>query len=729
MRVGSLRDVSSADLIEQLVLERPLIGPPEERGAATVLDREARAELLRRDDVVTALWQAIELPPGEGARELHRSIIRLRIAVRLLAALPPERGREALAALLGSPRSDVRGEACDALIRLATHDDGVWQVLLDPANDVKTLRASLNALVRRNALGAAEPLVLPLTERIETRDLATEALSFGGTTAWHALAALALSDPRMANPAVVTLVSLLKRGGDVAAAFEPIAAAIHAAAPEDGWDIVGAALVPLGSRRVTDEAFARGEGDIVYRSAKELASRIRTWIAAPLQRTASAKATPAHVSDVVVHGDAVLELTTRAPGTTGIFPLYAPHRSRALVETSEGRVLLRALSTEVHVAGVPRYRVCCWKYDARGEFNRIYPIDEVAAESTRMAPRFKVPAVLRPGWPVEQTGALSYLRAGRYVASLAELELRSDDGPPFSVLPWPGDDDDDHGEIDQPNALPHFVSQELATRDGPAEIALLPTRTAPDADPVALVWRIAEELASGSRSAPPGTTNRSRYYGALLQGSARLVNGPTRVLLLFPLAHAGERDRFLAFARAASSPPPLPLGTERLVFRAWRDDAHDLDLASELWGDARVTSLIGGPLDRREAHARLVRELGFERNHGVEYWPIFDRARDEHVGCAGLHPRDPATRVFELGFHLLPRHQGRGLATEAARSVIDWAFDVLGATSLFAGHHPDNSGSKAVLIKLGFHHTHDELYPPTGLEHPSYVLTRQDRAR
>jgi RimJ/RimL family protein N-acetyltransferase len=49
---------------------------------------------------------------------------------------------------------------------------------------------------------------------------------------------------------------------------------------------------------------------------------------------------------------------------------------------------------------------------------------------------------------------------------------------------------------------------------------------------------------------------------------------------------------------------------------------------------------------------------------------------------------------------------------------------VLGAASLFAGHHPDNAASKHALERLGFRYTHHELYPPTGLEHPGYELVR-----
>jgi hypothetical protein len=44
--------------------------------------------------------------------------------------------------------------------------------------------------------------------------------------------------------------------------------------------------------------------------------------------------------------------------------------------------------------------------------------------------------------------------------------------------------------------------------------------------------------------------------------------------------------------------------------------------------------------------------------------------------------------------------------------------------ALFTGHNPASDASRARLARLGFRHTHDELYPPTGLLHPSYRLDR-----
>jgi RimJ/RimL family protein N-acetyltransferase len=158
---------------------------------------------------------------------------------------------------------------------------------------------------------------------------------------------------------------------------------------------------------------------------------------------------------------------------------------------------------------------------------------------------------------------------------------------------------------------------------------------------------------------------------------------------------------------------------ERLVFRAWAES--DLPLAAALWADAEVTRFIGAV----DARARLVAEIACQREHGIQYWPIFLKDGGTHVGCAGLRPRDAST--LELGFHLHPAFWGRGLAAEAARATIAFAFETLSVAALFAGHHPDNEPSRRLLAKLGFEHTHDELYPATGRMHPSYILRARPR--
>ena len=164
------------------------------------------------------------------------------------------------------------------------------------------------------------------------------------------------------------------------------------------------------------------------------------------------------------------------------------------------------------------------------------------------------------------------------------------------------------------------------------------------------------------------------------------------------------------------------LTTHRLGFSHWLPE--DLPLAEALWGDARVTSLIGGPFSAQQVEGRLSAEIASMKAHNVQYWPVFLLEADQHVGCAGLRLYRLDQQIYELGFHFRPANWGRGLAQEAGQAVIQFAFQQIGAEALFAGHHPGNSASRRVLMKLGFQSTHEEFYPPTGLKHPSYLLTR-----
>jgi [ribosomal protein S5]-alanine N-acetyltransferase len=107
---------------------------------------------------------------------------------------------------------------------------------------------------------------------------------------------------------------------------------------------------------------------------------------------------------------------------------------------------------------------------------------------------------------------------------------------------------------------------------------------------------------------------------------------------------------------------------------------------------------------------------------GIQYWPVFLLQNNDLAGCAGLRPYGRDERVPELGFHFRPKYWGQGLAEEAARGVIAYAFDTLAMRSLFAGHHPSNGASEHLLKKLGFRWTHEEIYPPTGLLNPAYLL-------
>jgi RimJ/RimL family protein N-acetyltransferase len=70
------------------------------------------------------------------------------------------------------------------------------------------------------------------------------------------------------------------------------------------------------------------------------------------------------------------------------------------------------------------------------------------------------------------------------------------------------------------------------------------------------------------------------------------------------------------------------------------------------------------------------------------------------IGMCGLVKRDSLDDV-DVGFAFLSRHWSKGYAVEAAAAVLDYARRELQMRRIVAITNPDNSGSIAVLEKIG----------------------------
>lgn len=163
--------------------------------------------------------------------------------------------------------------------------------------------------------------------------------------------------------------------------------------------------------------------------------------------------------------------------------------------------------------------------------------------------------------------------------------------------------------------------------------------------------------------------------------------------------------------------------TSRLEFRVWTKD--DLPSAQKLWGDPEVMRYIDvrGGLNRDQVLEKILAEFETWRQFQTQYWPMFERKTGDFVGACGLKPWKHSPREgFELGFHIVRPKWGKGFAPEAARGVIDFAFQELQQPLLLAGHHPENAGSKKILESLGFKFLEHVFFKPTGLLHLSYEL-------
>jgi RimJ/RimL family protein N-acetyltransferase len=81
---------------------------------------------------------------------------------------------------------------------------------------------------------------------------------------------------------------------------------------------------------------------------------------------------------------------------------------------------------------------------------------------------------------------------------------------------------------------------------------------------------------------------------------------------------------------------------------------------------------------------------------------VWRKADGRFLGGTGCHARSTAVPSAEVGYWLRASATGQGYATEAARAVVTFAFDVLNAHRVEIRCDARNTASAAVPLRLGF---------------------------
>ncbi|MFJ9692166.1 GNAT family N-acetyltransferase [Kitasatospora sp. NPDC101183] len=105
-------------------------------------------------------------------------------------------------------------------------------------------------------------------------------------------------------------------------------------------------------------------------------------------------------------------------------------------------------------------------------------------------------------------------------------------------------------------------------------------------------------------------------------------------------------------------------------------------------------------------HPAVTDEFLATRDHRWEIGQNFSYAIEEDgapVGaCSLFHREEGPQDVREIGYWLHPAATGRGLATRAARALVEEAFRLPGVAHVEISHDPANRPSGAVPARLGF---------------------------
>jgi RimJ/RimL family protein N-acetyltransferase len=184
--------------------------------------------------------------------------------------------------------------------------------------------------------------------------------------------------------------------------------------------------------------------------------------------------------------------------------------------------------------------------------------------------------------------------------------------------------------------------------------------------------------------------------------------------------------------------PQQTLHAERITLVPLADE--HLEWEVELDSDPEVMRYLSGRVSTRDeveaGHAR--RMAAAQKVDGLGFW--VGLVDDEFVGWWILQPAhgpdqpdDPG--VADLGYRLLRRHWGKGLASEGARELVRYGFEDVGLDRIIAQTIAVNAGSRVVMERVGLSYVRafpsSMTAPVEGVEEGEveYEMTREQWER
>jgi RimJ/RimL family protein N-acetyltransferase len=141
------------------------------------------------------------------------------------------------------------------------------------------------------------------------------------------------------------------------------------------------------------------------------------------------------------------------------------------------------------------------------------------------------------------------------------------------------------------------------------------------------------------------------------------------------------------------------LETRRLILRPFREE--DTGRLAELMANRDFMRFSLGPYTREQTQTVLQKFLTWDQAGLPSPFAVVLRENDDVLGyCGFLHHAEVPEEV-ELGYRLDPAYWNRGLITEAARAVRDYAFVGLKLPRVISLIHPENIPSRRVAEKIG----------------------------
>lgn len=139
----------------------------------------------------------------------------------------------------------------------------------------------------------------------------------------------------------------------------------------------------------------------------------------------------------------------------------------------------------------------------------------------------------------------------------------------------------------------------------------------------------------------------------------------------------------------------IVIETPRLFLRHYTLD--DIDALAEVLCDHDNMRFFPNRFERKDAEEWIQKNLRRYAEDGVGGWALIMKPDNKFGGYCGLVRREiDGVKEIEVGYGLARHAQGQGIATEAARACMNYAFATLGQERVISLIRPENLPSRRV---------------------------------
>lgn len=163
------------------------------------------------------------------------------------------------------------------------------------------------------------------------------------------------------------------------------------------------------------------------------------------------------------------------------------------------------------------------------------------------------------------------------------------------------------------------------------------------------------------------------------------------------------------------------LETERLILRELR--VTDLNGMFELDSNPIVHKYLGNkPVKTKAESQKIIESVMCQyKNRGIGRWAAIEKSSGSFIGWSGIrlnneYNMNGYTKYYDVGYRFIPKYWGKGYATESGKAAVNFAFNKMGLSRVYATTEIGNKASHKALLKIGLTYLNDFYFEPEQLQ-------------